>query len=62
MTGGETVSVLERTFRNALLKLSFNNLNSGGDREHIVLNMHICISSGGNLEESASDPIYYLAA
>lgn len=27
MTGGGTVSALERTFRNALLKLSFNDSN-----------------------------------
>lgn len=34
MTGG-TVSALERTFRNALLKLSFHDLYSGGHNEAI---------------------------
>lgn len=64
MTGG-TVSEWERTFCNALIKLSLSDLYAGGPTEAIEKSwspIHECKSLGGNLEESTSALVYYLAA
>ena len=62
---GNAISEWETTFRNAFIKLSFSDLYAGGPTEAIANSSsptHVCKSLGGNLEESASVPLYYLAA